>query len=281
MNDKSVKFTELVDGLNRCTNAEYHADRKYLSSSVLKTVYKSLEKYHLEYIVGAKNPTSIETQKIFDEGTLAHAYILEPHTVETDFNFYDGAFKKGPQWNEFLAKLDKDDKKPIFSLAQNMRVLKWISAYRALQTAVNLIQGGEPELVICGKLHGVPIKVRFDYINVEQGYIADVKTTGHSSDVESFKQTVDSFMYHLSAALYCEMAEQYYGKPFKFYYIVLSKKDHDCNVFVTSDETMIRGKQIVLEACQKYRKAIETNTWTDSNHNAIVLSSGDYEIEEV
>ena len=51
------KAKELVDGVNYCSNFDYHSNRTYLSSSVLKTVYKDLAKYYAEYILGEKEPT--------------------------------------------------------------------------------------------------------------------------------------------------------------------------------------------------------------------------------
>jgi hypothetical protein len=253
---------ELVDGLNECSNSEYHSDRKYLSSSVLKTVLESLQKYHNDYILGLKAEHSQSTQSNFDVGTLIHSMILEPETVNSSFNLFKGMRKAGKEYEDFLKTL-KDPSLPCISINQHKTASDMFDAFKRHSVAKALIRNGYAEQTICGTLHGVPIKTRFDWINVEEGYIADVKSTGYGSDLESFKQTCDSFKYPLSGALYTAMAEAYYGKPFKFYYIVLSKKDKTCDVYVTSQRTMAAGKAKVAEACAKYLKAKATNNWTD------------------
>jgi len=253
---------ELFDGLNDCSNFDYHADRKYLSSSVLKTVHKSLELYHREYILGLKEPTSPQSQNNFDVGSLTHSYILEPHLVKEDYNFYFGMRKAGAEFEAFLKGLTNKTL-PIISVNQHKVATDCYEAFKRRKEAVELISGGFSEQTICGTLHGVPIKTRYDYINVEKGYIADVKTTGYSADVDTFKSTCETLMYPLSAALYCAMAEQYYGKKFDFYYIVLSKKDKTCEVFKTSKKTMNEGNAIVKATCEKFLTAKKSGNWIE------------------
>lgn len=272
----------LVDGLNHCTNFQYHSDRKYISSSVLKTVYKDIAKYHKEYILGEKNEISSSLENSFSEGSLVHSMILEAHLTASEFNFFPGFRKSGDEFQNFLRSIPPAKQQcPIISAPQKHRCDKLYEAYTKLTEAVQLIQNGFAEQTICGQLHGVNIKTRFDYINVEKGYIADVKTTAHPSDIDSFKMTIDSYMYNLSAALYCSMAEQYYGKPFAFYFIVLSKKDFTCDVYKTSENSRKEGDRIIMEACKKYVKAKATNIWTEEVKSDTVLFTGDYEIQEI
>lgn len=276
--EKAKEGFNLVDGVNVCSNQQYHSDRKYLSSSVLKTVYKSLDTYYNEYVLGNKKEISKETQSIFDYGTLCHSYILEPDTVEKDFNFYPGFRKQGKDFEEFLNALD-NPQLPVISASQHSQVKELIQAYKSHPAAPKLIEGGFPEHTVCGELHGVPIKVRADYINIDKGYIVDVKTTGYSSEKDSFSMTIDGLMYHLSAALYSLMMEKQYGKKFDFYFIVLSKKTKMCDVYKLSEERMELGRRIVQEACSKYKKAKETDTWTDFFEKE--RSFENYEIEEI
>jgi hypothetical protein len=263
---------ELIDGINDATNADYHADRKYLSSSVLKTVLKSLEDYKVQYIDGIKK--EFANRAALDEGSLAHAMILEPELVEQDFVFYPGFRKGSLEFEEFMASLPPERQKlPVISTPQLHRTKQLVEAYKASATATTIMANVQCEQTICGALHGVPIKVRFDAIDVENGRILDVKTTGYSGDVDAFKQTMKDLKYELSAALYCAMAEQYYNKPFDFYYIVLSKKDMTCNVYKTSDATMHHGHRMVFDACTKYLKAKATNVWTESATSAKIESA--------
>jgi hypothetical protein len=238
---------ELVDGLNKCSNAEYHADRKYLSSSVLKTILKSLDTYREKYI--EKKPEEPRNRSALEEGSLAHSLVLEPELVDKEYIFWNGWRKAGKEWDDFKAGLAPDQlNKTIISAPQKHRVEKLVKTMNALAPAKQLFTGGESEATLCGTLHDVPIKVRFDYINVDKSYIVDLKTTGYSGELDSFKQTIKDLNYDLSAGLYTAMVEQFYGKKFDFYFVVLSKRDEDCQIYKISDETMGRGKRLVLDA---------------------------------
>lgn len=265
---------KLKPGINDCTNEEYHGDKNYLSSSNLKLLLKDTEKFKTEFIEGVKERKQVNA---FDEGSYAHALILEPHVIEDEFAFYSGFRKSGKAWEEFKRM---HDGKIILSKPQKHRVEKWVESYNERSEAISLVSGGVAEQSIVGTLNDVPIKVRADYVNVEKGYIADVKTTAYSPDVDSFKQVIDMFSYDLSAALYCQMFEQYYNKPFDFYFIVLGKKDHICEVYKMSDTTMNKGKLEVSKALKIYKECKEKNDWTNNNKKHIIESK-DYEILEV
>ncbi len=270
----------LVDGLNHCTNADYHADRKYLSSSVLKVIYTDLAAYKDKYLDGNPGP-AFGNQGALDEGSLTHAMLLDPATLKTEYSFYPGLRKQGEDFEAFKAAVGTD--KLIISKPQRLRVEQYVEACRARPEAMAMLSGGFPEQTICGELHGVPIKVRFDYVNVEKGELYDVKTTGYPADIESFKQTLTGLKYQLSAALYCSMAENYYGKPFTFYFIVISKKDLVCHVYKTSAATRAEGDAMVKTACEKYLTAKQINVWSEAlEPDTITISTPtQYEILEV
>jgi len=271
-------ISTLKMGLNECDNATYHADRTYLSSSVLKTLYKSLDEYYDQYILGNKTEYSERTLQAFDEGSYLHSLILEPETVASQYAFFTGWRKQGAEWEAFK-KANKG--KVILSVPQAERCAKLLEAYKNRPEAVNLIKNGFAEQTICGILNDIPIKVRFDYIIPQLGIIADVKTTGYESDADNFKVAMDQFSYELSASLYCQMAEQFYGRPFKFYFIVLSKSAFTCDVLVASDKTMGKGTSKVTKACAKYKRAKDSNIWTELHPGHDTNANSSYIIKEV
>lgn len=276
---ESVPF-QLVDGINKCSNAEYHADRKYKSSSVLKTALNSLEEYHRRYILGEPKP--ISNQGALDEGTLVHTALLEPELYNDSFVLFDGWKKAGKEYDAFLSNLSAGDTRIVISAPQKHRIEKLVKLAKSHLTYTSMLAGGEAEQTICGILHDIPIKVRFDYINVKKGFIFDVKTTGYSGDVEVFKLTTKDLSYDLSAALYLSMAEIYYGKPFEFYFGVLSKRDETANVYKLSQKTRLEGARKVLDACLKLKKAQETGIWTETAvEETAELGTSEYEILEV
>lgn len=275
---------ELVDGLNDCSNEIYHADRKYLSSSVLKVIFKSLDDYYDQYILG--NKKEFGNQNALDEGSLVHAILLEPETVHKEFAFYKGFRKQGADWEKFKSTI-QSTQRIIISEQQKRRVNSYIDAFNRRPEAVEMLKNGKAEQTICGSLYNVPIKVRFDYINIEKGIIYDIKTTSGPADIFSFKDTIKKYSYQLSAALYCAMAEKFYGKKFEFYFIVISKQDPCvCEVYKASEKTMFEGNNMVQIACAKYSNAKEKNVWTEENsltNNASSdsLNVSAYEILEI
>ena len=243
-------------GINNVSNSEYHADKEYLSSSNLKTLLKDPQQFYDEKILGLKK-SSVGSH--FDEGSLTHSYILEPAAVAREYAFFSGLRKQGAEYEKFK---EANPDKMIISRPQALRVENYVKAYNRNPVAQELINsGGEPEHTMCTLLSEVPVKARADWINIERGYIADVKTTGMPADVDSFRLTISNWSYDLSAALYAAVASEIYGKPFEFYFIVVEKNNLVCDVYKASKATMDKGLKQVAAALKLYKQCKETGIW--------------------
>jgi hypothetical protein len=274
---RTIEQSPLKLGLNNVSNAVYHADRVFLSSSVIKTVLKSLDQYHDEYILGNKKEHSERTLSNFSEGSLVHSMLLEPEVTASEFAFYTGWRKQGEEYESFKAA---NPGKTIISVPQLERVNNMVRAVQKNKHALDLLSSGVSEQTLATILHDVPIKVRADKIDAERGIILDVKTSGYDVDHESVKQTVKDFRYDLSAALYMEAFSQYYGKPFDFYFIFTSKQQPDCQVYKLGVDSFNAAKRDILKATSKFKAAAASGIWSDSSiSKASELS--DYEVLEV
>ena len=269
---------KLKKGINVCSNAEYHGDLSHFSSSQLKLILKDPEKFHKEVIMKDKEVRGYNPA--FAEGTYAHSLILEPELVDEEFIFFDGFRRAGKDWKEFQEE-NKEDKRITLTRPQKQRVERWVKSYENRSIASELIKGGVPEETVVGDLLGIPLKARADYINIEKGYIVDVKTTAYPTDVDTFQHTMTNFGYQLSAALYSMMFAQHYKKKFDFYFIVLGKKESTCDVYKLSEESYNLGESQVLEAIKKYKNCLDTNDFTNRQKSAIVKEDDDYEILSV
>jgi hypothetical protein len=263
-----------LEGIVECTNSQYHADKTHLSSSSLKLLLEDPHKFYEERILGNKVDVS---GSFFDEGTLFHALILEPDIVDKEFAFFDGLRKQGTAWEEFKTQ---NKGRICMSKPQLERCKYWIAAFKRRKAAVGLISGGVAEQSIFTSLQGVNVKIRCDYVNVEKGYIADLKTSGYSVDRDSFRLTIDKYKYQLSAALYCTVAEQFYKKPFDFYFIAVAKREADCQVFKLSKESRHIGDRMVSDALQTYKECMRTGVWRKT-YNKELDFGDDYEILDV
>jgi len=272
-------MSKLKLGINPyVSNEEYHADREYLSSSAFKLLLKSAKEFEAKYIL--EQPEEEKAENLaFSEGSLTHAYILEPEVVEQEFAFFPGFRKQGKEFQEFKAK---NRGKTIISASQEKRCKEYVQAYNNLPAAVNLISGGIAEHTVCGLLSGISVKVRTDYINVDKGYIADIKTTAWASDRYTFIDTIARYGYDLSAALYAEVVKQYYDKDFDFYFIVISKKEKTCDVYKMSDKSYKKGLDSLMNSVSKYKQCKRTGIWRDEmDLKRESLEDDNYEILEV
>lgn len=266
---------KLKPGINICTNDEYHGDKNYLSSTNLKHLLKDPAEFKRICIDLEKDEVPKSRQNAYDEGSYAHSLILEPEMVEKEYAFFTGFRKHGNDWEAFK---NANKGKIILSKPQKHRVESWVESYKGRKIAVDLVKGGEAELSLTGQLNDVNIKVRADYINVDKGYIADVKTTAYSTDVDSFKYVVSQLSYGLSGALYTKMFSQHYGKPFDFYFIVLGKKDGMCEVFKLSEESLQEGYIQINNALKVYKECKKSGIWKSGKDSKAFISDDDYEV---
>lgn len=260
------------------SNEEYHAEVDHLSSSNYKDLMFDIETFHNQKIL--KIPRISKQRNTFDEGTYAHSLILEPELIPDEFAMWENFRKsnsKGTKDWDIFKEANKD--KIILSKPQRKRVESWVANYEKVPAAVDMINDCEYELSLFGEFHGIKTKVRADALNVEKGYIADVKTSAYDTDQESFKLVVDQFKYNLSAALYCAMFELEYGKPFDFYFVVLGKKDNRCEIFKLSEKSKQEGLLLLRKAVKKYKICKETGNWSDEKQE--IVQTGDYQILEV
>lgn len=268
---------KLINGVNPpLSNAEYHADKNYLSSSNLKLLYQDPAKFKHEYLDG--NGKKLEGD-FLTEGSAAHTLLFEPEKFDEEYAVFDGFRRDGLKWEEFKAK---NPDKTLLTTPMLHRVKRYHESILRRPEALALVKDGMPEHTMTAKLQGVNIKARCDYIIPEKGIIVDLKTTSKPAGLELFKVSVDQYSYQLSAALYMQVAFEIYKRNFDFYFVVVSKPDLVTDVYKLSKESAAVGHHMVNKALQSYRRCMETGIWTQSTKpRGLTETISDYEIEEV
>jgi hypothetical protein len=255
---------ELKIGINQCSNELYHEDVKFLSSSDYKLLLKNpKEFYDKKFTIQAPRPEN----PAFTQGSGVHTLILEPHLFNSEFAIFDGMRKQGAIWEAFKAE---NKKQYILSKPQHMQCLSWVSGYKKNKLAVELISGGLSEHTVAQIYNDVPTKVRTDYVNLDKGYVVDIKTSSFPVDRDSFKQTVAQWDYGLSAALYCDVLKQFYGKDFEFYFVAISKIDGQCEVYKLSEATRSQGLMKIGQAISIYKSCLLSGSWVKSESGLYV-----------
>lgn len=255
------------------SNADYHADKTYLSSSGLKTILKSAQQFKYEYVDGNKEQVD---KPAFVDGTLLHALILEPDKI-SEYAVYPGLRKAGKLYEFFKAE---NIGKIIVTAAQMLRMQALYRSYNSFSIATSLLEGTLNEHNMVSEILGIPVKARADAISISRNCIIDVKSTSMPSGADVFKQTIQDYSYHLSAALYCQIAFDTYGTLFDFYWLVLSKEDGQCHVYKASSDTLSKGLALVTQALVKYKRCLESGIWLDEQEK-ISYDNNNYEIEEL
>ena len=257
---------ELKLGINvDVPNDDYHADRKFFSSTCLKELLKDRELFYKKY-VKQEDQGPRQEKGAFSFGSYIHTLILEPHLIDEEYVFFESSTRSTNKYKDFRAQnLDKT----VILEREKALAQELMDAYNDREEATALITNGVAEQTLCVEMQGVPIKVRADYVNVDKGYIVDVKTTSAGTDRDGFIGSCDQWGYFLSAALYAMAFKQHFDKNFDFYWVVLGKFDKQCHVYKMSLETMKQGIQEVKDALTLYKKYTENDSWFD------------YQIEEI
>lgn len=256
-----------IEGFNRdVDNETYHANKTHVSSSVLKTIGKSLEDYKDQYIDGNSKP--FFNMDALNLGSYIHALILEPHVIKDEFLIYNSA--EDGKWVDFIEKYG-DDKRIIITESQHKQAKELLASF--YKKTVITKEGcqkplhtyyidGQAEETLCVDMNGVKVKVRFDYRNEKEAFIADIKTT--SSKIRSKKdveKVCRTWGYPLSAALYCDAVELHTGIKHDFYFTFISKADGKSTMWKASPQFLELGRKQYKAAIEKLKEARETGLY--------------------
>lgn len=273
----------------------YHGEGNSFSSSQLKTMLQDPELFYRKYIT---KEFPKEENQAFDVGTYFHTAILESEKLAEECIVFPGDFRRGKAWEDFK-ELHKG--KAILTKSNVAQADALIKAVNESEIAKKILEGGSVEVSAFldifvfdkqiytffpdeslyklsangwQKVEGesgsviefstkLRLKVRADSINLEAGYISDLKsTTGNCKDAHAIKEKVASYEYDLSASLYLDIFTATTGKLFKdFYWIFASKDIGNSKTWVASEKQKIAGRYKWKRAAVMLAEYIDSN-WT-------------------
>ena len=255
------------------SNEDYHNDREYKSTSVLKAMLKNPREYYYKYVLNEteEKPRNMSSMNL---GSYIHGAILEPELQEKEFAVYSGKVKRGKDWEKFK---DQNQGKTIITTSQERIAEKIISAFQESSLILgdkeeeiflsSFYTGGEAEETVTAIIDGMPIKVRFDYRKFKQGKYAsinDIKTTfenmkwAHKSVVENICK---SWQYDISAALYCDIIEKVTGVKHDFFFTFLSTGDFGVRHVKASEQFLSEGRRKYKEAIRLIQEGDRTGIY--------------------
>lgn len=234
------------------SNEDYHGNKNYLSSSDLKLILQDSYQFYLKHFEGAK--LEFGNKLALDLGSYIHSLVLEPEKTDSEFIVFDGR-KQGKKYTEFK---EMHPDKIIINDTNAHLAQEIVEAISKHEYAKDMFKDGQAEISNFTEINGVPIKVRADYLTKDA--IIDLKTTSADVDIATFSQTIDKYMYKLSASLYMDA----FGGNRDFYFVAAQKNPVNIAVYKLSDLSYRQGQILYKKAIEIYKNCLATGNWNTS-----------------
>jgi exodeoxyribonuclease VIII len=232
------------------TNQDYHSKTKYLSKSLLDLVHKSPAHY-ISYLEGEKQePTAA---MIF--GSLVHGVVFDQNNYAVLPEGLDRRTKEGKAVYDMFMFANKGTEL-IVTQDQYEHALSIKNAVYNHEKASVLLQQGQAEMSIFGKIENFDAKCRVDFLNTKHNVIVDLKTT-NSAAPDEFAKSVWNYRYHVQAAFYMDLT-----KAERFFFIAVDKeKPFNVELYELDAEAIERGRQEYKKDIQTLQKCLDTGNW--------------------
>ena len=245
------------------TNQDYHRKTEYISKSLLDLVHKSPAHYKA-YIEGEKQAPS----SAMNFGSLVHSVVFgqDNYAIMPEC---DRRTKEGKAiYESFLAHAE--GKELIVTTEQALQANQIANAVLAHPKASILLEQGQAELPIFGKIEGLDAKCKVDFLNTKYNVCVDLKTTTNSAPHE-FAKSIYNYRYHVQAAFYMDLT-----KAERFIFIAVEKEaPFNVELYELDAEAIERGRQEYLADIETLKKCKESGVYhgytTDSKIHIISL----------
>lgn len=244
------------------SNHDYHADKEYYSSSILKEALVSAA--HFKYYILQGNKPGMSDSRAMDFGTLVHTVLLEPHLFDEQYIIHTGPVNKDgaiPAGELVKLKDKHGDSKLFVSHVDYQFAVKSRANTLAYPDAAKYVFSpdgvSEPSIFTICKETDLPLKVRPDRLDLAQAFICDPKTA-QKADFNSFKKVVKyERHYDLSAYMYCKQIYEWFDVKCDFFWHVVGKEDMcPIAIYQASKQTLEDGKEKFFRACDNIKTAL-------------------------
>ena len=263
----------LTEGINKeMSNADYHGDREYVSSSGLKLMFKQPREFYNQYVLG--DFTNSPSGPSLDFGSYVHSLILEPHKTDEEFAIFPGFKRQGKEWESFQAE---NLSKTILSKTYKAKADEIMNVYKDKFVTIDhpergteevpmctFFEGGKAEETFATEIDGIKVKVRTDYRKEwgKFGSINDVKTAGEEYlTIENIEKICVRWSYDVSTALYIDVVTKVTGKSHDFFFLFISTITGKMELVKASEQMIENGRRKYKEAIRRLKIARETGVY--------------------
>ena len=259
----------------RIDNAEYHADKTHVGHSMLKDFLASRRTFYARHFT--KSLPEKRTAAL-DIGQVAHAAILEPHTIDevcleipADVLAKNGA-KSTNSWYAF----EKENPDRILLRAHELKQVRDMqSAVYANPACRRLLEcDGPVEARIrwtCGRT-GIKRKTKPDKVALgfSRPFLVDIKTCIDVSPA-AFAKAMANFSYYIQTPYYSHAIKQKFGETPAFVFIAVGKDPpHPCRPYALSANAYELGEERVWAGLAALAACHESGDWSEPDETKIV-----------
>ena len=254
--------------IEKMSNEEYHS-RPEFSSSQLKDMLRSSAHFYSNNIA---KEVERETKTAMSFGTLAHTLFLEPEQFEHEFIIapkFDRRTKVGKEealaWEQANQGKILVDAEQVEGAKRIVANLQKLSSYADMQNNFGM---AEASIFFTDPIYGLELRLRPDWHiapckALPNGLMFDVKT---SRDARPYKFSKDcgDMGYSLSASMYREGFQQYYGtesKPDFIYLVAENVAPFNVKQYRASDLFLSVGDNQYNKAKELLAESLLINEW--------------------
>lgn len=250
---------------------DYHAtdDLSCSASKVFRRSRREFAAIHVHKTVERPRAT-----RRMDFGTVSHAGILEPHTIDdliveiTPDVLTSNGQRRGKAWDEFAASLNG---KIPFSPAEIRAVRSMQEAAWSHPIASRLLGGKGPveqSIFWTCQRTGLKRKCRVDKQSGD--FIVDLKTTDDVSP-EAFARVAAKLDYDFQGAYYTDGVEQFTGERRHFVFIAQSvNPPYPTRVYKLNADAELAAWQDMDRTLLQIAECFDTGDWSEPGENEIV-----------
>lgn len=252
--------------------------------------YKAVDAVNASFLKKVKTSplSALKTEisapsKALQFGSLYHKYILERDDFFNDYLIFDES--KRPDTSKTMAAavnkewkngLLQNEKREIIEAEEYKQAEKMGAQLQENNPySIELLKGCQTEVSLYVKLQfdeygEFLVKCRFDAINIEKGYIVDLKTASDASPF-GFSRDAGKFGYHIQASFYMFLAKMAFGKDFKMYFIAQeTKQPYNSAIYNVSQNMRMQGEnelKTLLPAALTIKKTGVTSSYNIFTNN--------------
>lgn len=246
------------------SNEAYHADREYVSASMLKALDKSPRIFEAEYITG----TLTRESKAMDIGTAVHTLALEPDEFDRRYGICevrrDGRTKAYKEW------VEANRGKTALTIAEHHTIVCCVYALQSIPLVGRLLAANgsvEQSIRHIDEDTGVPCRVRCDKIVAE--VLLDIKTTAELNQ-RKFSYACEDFGYHIQDAHYRSIVRQSLGITTEMIFAVVeTSQPYRARMFTLDSESQQHGDDRRFELLTEYQDRMASGDWSEPGEHDI------------